>query len=190
MLKNINGLDIRCLPNIGRDFGPMLCAFSKELLRYDIFGHFHSKKTPHAKNGSGWRKHLLNALLGQPMRVRQIFGLFKQLPNVGLVYPEAFWDLPYHWNTVDNDKKHLMALCLRLGIHLPKEDFIEFSAGSMFWARTDSLRTLLEAEWAWDMFGEETGATGGTLAHAVERVIVLAAAERGYRPAILADANA
>ena len=64
-LQAMRGLDIRCLPNAGRDLGPMLCSFAKDILKYDYFGHFHSKKSPHDGRQKGWRKYVLNALLGE-----------------------------------------------------------------------------------------------------------------------------
>jgi hypothetical protein len=50
----------------------------------------------------------------------------------------------------------------------------------MFWARTEALRPLLDLGLSFDDFPEEDGHTDGTLAHAIERLLVLACERAGY----------
>lgn len=45
----------------------------------------------------------------------------------------------------------------------------QFASGSMFWARLQALRPLLDAHLLPSMFDIETGQVDGTLAHAIER---------------------
>jgi len=48
-----------------------------------------------------------------------------------------------------------------------------FFAGTMFWARLDSLRPILSKNWAPSNFEKENGQIDGTFAHAMERVFSL-----------------
>lgn len=43
-LPAVKKIVIKILPNRGMDLGPFIISFGKELLNYDIVGHFHTKK--------------------------------------------------------------------------------------------------------------------------------------------------
>ena len=52
--------------------------------------------------------------------------------------------------------------------------------GTMFWAKTDAIRPLLEQRFKLEDFPEEAGQTDGTIAHTLERMIVPLALKQGF----------
>ena len=57
----------------------------------------------------------------------------------------------------------------------------------MFWARLEALRPLLDAHLDDWEFEPEQGQVDGTLAHALERMFMLAADSAGYRAVTTAE---
>ncbi|MGY8863960.1 MAG: rhamnan synthesis F family protein, partial [Pseudomonadales bacterium] len=47
-IDNLDTLNIKVLPNRGRDIAPMIIGFAKEMLEYDFALHLHSKKSPYS----------------------------------------------------------------------------------------------------------------------------------------------
>ena len=184
-LDNVSIMDIRLGPNVGRDLAPMLCSFSQSLLGYKYFAHFHTKKSPHAPKLEGWRRHLLDTLLGDGERIRRIMKLFEDNENIGMVYPEAYKALGYHWNEWMGNRKNAEILARHLGIKVLPDCCLEFPAGSMFWARTEALADILGAEWNWEMFERGNEASDGTTVHAIERLLSFAVMAKGFLPAII-----
>lgn len=186
-LACIGQLKVVISPNRGRDFAPMLALFGNELLKYDFFGHIHSKKSLHSEGiGNGWRRYLYDSLLGG-MKVRRIFGLFHQDPGVGLVYPQNFSWLPLWANTWLANKGLVSSVASRIGALVPKTAYFDFPAGSMFWARTSALASLLKAGYQFDDFPAEGGQTDGTLAHCLERLLPGVVEQAGFKSRIMAD---
>ena len=71
--------------------------------------------------------------------------------------------------------------CERLGIRVPLDEISPLAPyGSMYVARPESLRLLVEHEWAYDDFGGAEAYRDGGLAHILERMPSYAAAELGY----------
>ena len=66
-----------------------------------------------------------------------------------------------------------------------------FAAGSMFYARVETLRPLLSLDFKGNDFEEEAGQVDGTLAHAIERVfaICLLSEDKQLRSTDLVDSN-
>lgn len=185
-LPGCQALTVQIVPNRGRDIAPMISTFGPQLARYDIIAHLHGKKSSYNQGATaGWLPYLLQGLLGSPARLRRIFGLLQQ-GHYGLVYPQNFHQIPCFANTWLANRATGMALCARWGIRAPR-GYFDFPAGSMFWARTDALRPLLESGLTVKDFPPEAGQTDGTLAHSLERILGLMPQQRGYALAIIAD---
>lgn len=181
-------LDIQIVPNRGRDIAPLLCTFGKQLAGYDIIAHFHSKKSIHSEHiTGGWRQYLLQNLLGNASQIQRILGLLQD-KEYGIAYPQIFSPLNCFTNTWLANRVTGTDWCRRLGI-TPPQGFFDFPVGSMFWARADALRPLLDAGLETNDFPPENGQTDGTLAHSMERLFALSAQRQGYASAILADAQ-
>ncbi len=181
-------VDIRLVPNRGRDIAPMFCFFGNELSRYDYIGHFHTKKSLYNRGATeGWREYLYQSLLGNEERIRKIFGLMQQVPPYGIVYPQNFYLLPYWANTWLANREMGKIWCLRLGIRDIPQGYFDYPAGSMFWARGDALAPMFKAGIRLEDFAEESGQTDGTLSHTLERLFVLCTLKQGMAPAIIRD---
>lgn len=180
----IGQLTISITPNRGRDLAPMFTIFAKQLLAYDFICHVHTKKSLATNDiGQVWREYLWNGLLANAgERLPKIWRL---LENHALVYPQKF-----HWIDVSNcqwgaNYTQGIALCQNLDIDLPQNGFIEFPAGSMFWARAASLAPLLQLGLQMEDFDEERGQTDYTLAHALERMLGFVPLAQGEKIALI-----
>lgn len=181
-------IDIRLVPNRGRDLAPMFCTFGDELSQYDYIAHLHTKKSLYNRGATeGWREYLYRGLLGNEDQIRKIFGLLQSVPSHGIVYPQNYFLLPYWANTWLANRELGRTWCLQLGIYDIPRGYFDYPAGSMFWARGDALAPLFRAKIKYDDFPEESGQTDGTLSHTIERLFVLCSLRQGMRPAIIRD---
>lgn len=189
-LPSLGRLTISVVPNRGRDIAPMFCTFGPALMNYDFIVHVHSKKSLYNHGAtSGWREYLLRSLLGSEERIRRIFTLLTNDEHIGLVYPQNFSGLPYIANTWLSNRSLGLFWCQKLGIKNPPTGYFSYPAGSMFWARTQALRSLFDSGISLQDFPEETGQTDGTLAHCLERMLPLVTERSGLRSAILMDSS-
>lgn len=174
------------VPNRGRDVAPFLVTFGKRLADYTYVAHLHSKKSLHMDGcGDAWRRYLLSALLGGERAVRGIFTLLRAEAGYGLVYPQTFERIPYIAHTWLANRRQGLELLGRMGMGAPDEEFFDMPVGTMFWARVDALRPLLELGLKLEDFPEEHGQLDGTTAHTVERLLGLCCRHQGFRPAVL-----
>ncbi len=177
---------VRVVENRGRDIGPMLLHFREELLKYEYLCRVHTKKSLHADGAmEGWREYLLSGLLGSERVIDDIFKLFREHPDVGIVYPRTFYKLPYWVHTWLENRHVGNALLGRLGIKERPIGYFDFPAGSMFWARVKALEPLLRHRFQPEDFPQEAGQNDGTLAHAIERSFVLVANNAGYQARVI-----
>jgi lipopolysaccharide biosynthesis protein len=172
--------DIKLMPNRGRDVAPKFVGFRAIYADYDFVLHLHTKKSDHTAGLDVWRPFLLSCLLGSPEIVANIFEIFGQCPQLGVIAPRNFgWIRQYMvWGeNFDNCRRLAKSMGLRLKPYAP----LDFPAGSMFWARTSALRPLLALNLHLDDFAEERGQIDGTLAHAIERMIFYSCETAGYQ---------
>ncbi len=163
-------VDIRVVPNRGRDIGPLLTAFAGDLNRYDLIGHIHSKRTLWCGReglGGSWREFLWQNLLGglYPM-MDLIVAAFGKRQNLGLVFP-------CNPNLIgwDDNRVHAEEIAARMGWKGPLPDYFEFPVGTMFWIRPNALRPLLDLKLSWNDYPEEPVPSDGTILHALERLL-------------------
>jgi glycosyltransferase involved in cell wall biosynthesis len=170
-------VDIRVVPNRGRDIGPLLTAFRAEIAAYDVVGHIHSKRTLGIDNrlGETWREFLWQNLIGglYPM---MDFALerFAEDEGLGLLFPEE----PH---LVDWNENYPIAetLAARAGIATPLPPFFEFPVGTMFWARPQALAPLVGLNLGWEDYPEEPIDDDCTVLHAIERLLCFSARHAG-----------
>ena len=183
-LKQAKTVDVRPLPNRGRDLAPLYVKFASEILNHDYFLHVHSKKSLYSgEEKGGWRKFSLELLLGSKEKIDGIFDLFKN-QNAGLVYPDIQEEVPmiaYSWLANEGLGRQLFEE-FDLG-DMPQ--VFNYPAGSFFWARTDALKPIFTRGYTYEDFPREQGQTDGTLAHALERVLPFVSRKQGYDDFIL-----
>ncbi|TWF57161.1 glycosyl transferase family 1 [Neorhizobium alkalisoli] len=173
-------VEVRLVPNQGRDLAPLFVGLEDVLEEHDIWCHVHTKFSPHVHFGSKWRAYLLDQLVGSDERVNGILAKFEQDDKLGLVYPDNYFEIKKH---VDHgiNRDALAELFSRLGVddHLP-EQLSHFAAGSMCWFRTKAMLPIVRAGLTIEEFGEEAAQIDGTLAHSLERALCLVPQKTGY----------
>lgn len=175
-------ITVEAVPNRGRDIAPFIVQFGKRLATYDIVGHFHTKKSPHCESLNGWFTSLMDVLCGSRSGVAQIFALLGDDGKV--VYPAGRRLTRDHDGWSDNFE--IARDLLKQTGHFDLADFpyVEFPQGTMFWARGECLRDYLQLPLAFSDFPLEPIDADGTLAHALERLILIYGtpfAGRNYR---------
>ncbi|MFA9440963.1 glycoside hydrolase family 99-like domain-containing protein [Uliginosibacterium sp. sgz301328] len=169
------------LPNRGRDILPMLHLLPELLSRrYVAVCKLHGKKSLQLANGAQWRNDLYSALL-DPSVAARVTARFRCDDSLGLMCPA--------WSRISlaDPDRHVLnhwwlsSLLPRLGEsnRIGAFDF-DFVAGSMFWFRPQALAPLLSLNLKPEDFELELGQVDGTLAHAVERLSVLAVEKAGF----------
>lgn len=161
--------DVRIAPNRGRDIAPKLITCADIYDNYELVLMIHSKKSGHSQGLSGWRSFILNHLLGDRVLVDDIFRLFNNFPDLGMIAPRHFKaiDSRIEWGANFQGCKEIAN---RMGIVVDKTRPIDFPSGAMFWARPQALKPLLDLKLKITDFESEEGQLDGTLAHQIERM--------------------
>lgn len=183
---NAKKIIIRESLNSGRDYGPMFALFGNDLKKYDYILHIHSKKSLRTgKEQDGWRHHLLDSMLLNKNRVIDIISIMEKF-KIGIVFQEPYYEQPYWCHTWLGSASLARDICSKLNIEF-RDEYLDFSAGSMFWVKTESVKELFELNLGWDDFGIEQNLDDGTLAYVFERIFVLLSRKNNYDFAVYDD---
>ena len=183
-IPNLNKLSIIFTPNRGRDIAPWLIEMKKIQTNYDIFGHFHTKKSNNISYSNNWRNYLLDNLL-QKESIIDIFNIFIKHSNVGIIFPPLYNKVyNVHYSAGDPIFQEIDIIKFFLSkLNMPQiNNYSEilFSAGTMFWYRPLALKKLFLDSFVYNDFSPEPIGTSGTLAHAIERLPSYIATNAGY----------
>ena len=146
-------VEIRILPNRGRDIGAKFVGFADVYARYDIFLHLHTKKSPHGGAPlARWLDYLVDNLIGSPEIAASALALFDD-PKVGVVLPQHLFEIRgiLNWGYDYDLARDLMQ---RIGVSIDKNHVLEFPSGSMFWGRSAAIRGLLDLRGVADLVGQ------------------------------------
>lgn len=186
-ITKVDRVDVRIVPNRGRDIAPFVVEFGSILAAYDVVAHIHTKQSLYNKGATdGWRQYIVDGLFPSRKQISYILNELKS-SRYGIIYPQSFYNLPYMAHTWLANKGVAQAWAGRFGVDRIPENYFDFPAGSMFWARTDAIRPLLSAGLKWDDFPSEQGQTDGTLAHCIERMLGVVAISRNFKHGVIAD---
>ena len=171
------GAQLVTVPNRGRDVGPFLQLLREGRLDgFEFVLKLHGKRTVltghHAALGHVWRRASLIDLAGSDETVRRIIASFDEDSRIGMIGPARF-RLPGNlipkkaaWGS---NQTATLALAERLGID-GREFRLDYFAGTMFWARRETLEPLRQLKLTLSDFPEEQGQRDGELHHALERL--------------------
>jgi hypothetical protein len=170
-------VEIRITPNRGRDIAPKLVGFRDVYDRYEIVIHLHSKRSSHTDGFAFWRRHLLETLVGDSLTISSVIDAFQRNPKLGMVSSSHFEPVRERlaWGSNFDCAARLAE---SMGFKIDSTAPLDFPSGSMFWARSDALRPLLELDLSISDFDDEHGQIDGTLAHAVSACSFIFASER------------
>ncbi|MCJ7996406.1 hypothetical protein J5N58_18460 [Rhizobium cremeum] len=190
--------------NRGRDILPFLTALKHPTVKsFDIGLKIHTKRSPHRRDGNGWRQFLVGSLLdteddgclsGQKLLACE--------PAIGLIAPRAHL-LPLGGRTALNEKTMMQILQRIENLHASEKggvvsrecdfpDLVEgrrFSAGAMFWFRRTAMKTVTDIDFT-DLFVRESGQLDGTAAHAFERMFAVTVEREGMIAAAMENVRA
>jgi GT2 family glycosyltransferase/SAM-dependent methyltransferase len=180
--------EVKVVENRGRDFAPMFVDFAPLMENFDYICHIHTKKSLYCGvDRIEWRQYLYEMLLGSRDRVQAILNAFESDPSVGVIYPETFDGAPYWAHTWLSNKGLSSQLMGKLGIRFNPDEYIDYPVGSMFWARREALKPLLDLKLSREDFPEEHGQTDGTLQHTIERSIAIVGQKTGFKSLVILD---
>ena len=188
-------VEVRMMPNRGRDIAPKLIGFRDVHDHYEFVLHLHSKRSLHADFLAPWRGYIYETLLGSTAIVRSAFEAFARLPRLGMLAPQHF-EPTRRWLDWNGNFEIARALATRMGIALRPDAALDFPSGSMFWARSAALRPVLDLNLSFEDFPGEFGQQDHTPAHALERLYFHVCERAGYSwlkiadPALLFDIRA
>ncbi|MBS3178511.1 MULTISPECIES: rhamnan synthesis F family protein [unclassified Pseudoclavibacter] len=179
--------DVRIVgSNRGRDISAFLltCKDVLESGRYDIVVKLHSKKSPQNGFNSGrhFKEHLFQNLLNSSGYTTNLLRLFVDHPTLGMVFPPmihmGFPTLGRAWFANLEPAKELAA---KLGMRVEFDETSPLAPlGSMFIARPESLRPLVQAGFTWEDFPDEGQYADGGLPHVLERLLGYSAISEGF----------
>lgn len=173
--------------NRGRDISALLVASRKEILNYEYVCFIHDKKARNEKikkDVASWIKLLWENTIGSSKYIENIIYTFECNTELGMLVPPIHISPNFRhvfsnaWEkNFDNTAK--IAEDLTLSCDLDKEKS-PIAIGTVFWAKVDALRKLLEVDWKYEDFMEEPLPADGTFSHAIERILPYVAQDAGY----------
>jgi glycosyltransferase involved in cell wall biosynthesis len=178
-------VDVRAVPNRGRDVAPWVLDFRQQIEECDLFLHIHTKQSRHDSEHKYWFRYLCHNVLGSREVVSQIISAFKEDERLGLIAP-GYWHALRRQPNFGKTKSVYEKLLARMGCSRDLTVCPDFPAGSFFWCRTKILAPLFRAGLSIDDFPEEAGQICGTTAHAVERLVGLLPDLSGMRAEFVA----
>lgn len=176
------GVFVEHSQNRGRDIAPFICLFGSKLETYDYVGHFHTKKSPHREDLNEWFDALMTTLCGEPKQIAQILKLLEG--DAKVVYAAGNQVVPGDDGWSENKDIAGEILERYTDLDIANFPFVEFPQGTMFWAKTESIRDYLLLPLKYEDFPAEPILPDATLAHALERLLLIFTtkiAGRNYR---------
>lgn len=156
--------------NRGRDIQPFIQDFAKhiDLQNYEVVGHFHGKQSVVNEAGVGdrWRRHMTSTLIGDAENLRKLLSLFQSDSGLGLIFAEDRHSVGWTKNKPFGEK-----LANRLSPRPAVPEQPIFPLGTMFWARTEALRSVWEADDLLAGMPREPLPYDATILHAFERMV-------------------
>lgn len=174
--------------NRGRDVSALLVTSREIVKKYQYFCWLHDKKCKfesEQKEIRRWSKGLWDNSILSENYIKGVIRIFEENENVGMLLPpEPAGDYSYAWygDAWTNEKNYIQAkkIIERYALKAEIDREIPPLLGTTMWARTDSLKKLLETKWKYEDFPKEPMPHDGTISHALERCYPYFAQDAGY----------
>lgn len=160
--------------NRGRDIFPMLVGLGEDLAKFELVLHLHTKRSPHDEVLlCGWRRYLLECVLGSPGRIAAVINKFHKDADLGILFPYYYHPMrKFVFRSDFLNDQNIRLLIQRFSLsrdEITKLDRSFFPAGDFFWFRGDAIRPFLKMDLSSKDFENEGGQVNHTMAHAIER---------------------
>ena len=167
--------NITIVENRGRDIRPFINLY-KEIkdFRYKAICKIHSKKSEYRADGNDIRNELFDSLIGSEETISKILNTLKNDQRCGLITTGKYL-IPHTDKNMTYDGQLVHELSEILNIEFK---YSKFPAGSMYWFKPEALSGIEKIEDS--LFEPEEGLADGTLAHAVERIIINIVNSNGF----------
>ena len=173
--------------NRGRDISALLVVFHEMAMKYQYICFVHDKKARVPRinaDVSRWIENLWNNVMASKEYVYNILQIFESNTELGLlVPPEPMGEYldSWYYNSWDNNYEIVQELAkkMQLKCNLDREK-PPITLGTVFWARTCSMKKLLNAGWQYEDFPVEPLPVDETINHAIERILGYVAQDAGY----------
>lgn len=187
-------LEIREVDNKGQDIAALLVGGRDVFLKdYDYVCFIHDKMTPPnsflRRSKEGFRDTMFECMLGSRDYIDNLMSVFEDNPHEGLLVPSYPMAGVYAgnrglawFNNEPGVKSLAQMLDLRCDINKKKE---MIAVGTTFWCRTKALRKLMEYNWKYDDFPDNSLRCEGDILHNVERLFEYVAQDAGYMTAVV-----
>lgn len=177
--SSANKIVVEVFENRGRDVAPFLIQMESRIGQYEYICHIHSKKTKTNDYGTYWRKYLYKNLFGSRENISNIFSIFENREDIGIIYPEAFPIVSKQavWGSNEFGCEELVN---KLALKVELESVPKFPVGNMFWAKTKAIKKIFKCGFTQEDFPEEKGQVNLTLGHQIERIWCYLAFDAGY----------
>ena len=171
-------VEVRVTPNRGRNFGPLLVEYSKQIASYDFAVHLHSKLSPQSSQSTAraWSNQLWAALGADQAVLSTALGIMTKHKDTAYFASSIG---PFTWRSWGHNLTAGRELMTRIGVTLPREFW--FPAGGMFLIRTEHYSALLIEQFEYSDFPVERSQLDGCIHHAMERSIGAIAKSKDLR---------
>ena len=188
---NVKQITIGRVANRGRDMAPFIgCLRVLDALDYLTICKIHTKSASTRADGSVWAADMFTKLVGSAEAVDAIVRAFRADSRLSLLMPTGHaLPVEHYWGdraSAARNQYHVRDCAQAVGLPVRYTGY-HFPAGSMYWFRPNALASIARLPINSDSFPEEAGQTDGTLAHAMERLVGLAASTDGWHAAVTGD---
>ncbi len=187
--SNAKNIELLIGPNRGRDVGLFLVQMNNIVFNYNYFCHIHTKKSKHTEFGNGWRRYLLDELLGSKEKVIDIIKQFDTDNKLGIIFPKTFSEVEKFVPRGNNTNNRIMLnryfKLIKVDIQLLNNDLKVFPVGDMFWGRSKAFTQVFSYPFTVADFPKEAGQLDQTIMHGIERSWVYIAEYNSYHYKIL-----
>jgi lipopolysaccharide biosynthesis protein len=158
--------------NRGRDILPFLKILPEVFCNeHEFILKVHTKKSNHLQKRELWKHDLFEKLMGNNHLIKNVKTI-QSSEKIGIVGPSGhILPLMFYYG---GNSSNVLHLTKKLGVDSKKLAGLHFVAGSMFFARKESLIPILRLKLSDEDFEPESGQKDGTMAHAVERAFSVA----------------